>query len=523
LPGDRMKQESSDELASTALRNVSTSAGARFLGLIVGMILTPFVLHRLGRELYGIVVAAGSIFEYLSLLRGGMGAALRRYVTFYHHSSDHDAARTHYAVGFWSAGILRGAILVIGIFLAEPLCRFVQIPPSLLRDGSIGVAMIIGAAIVADAGSMLDIPIYATGRTSRLAIVRGIRVSVRLLIVILAFSLFVPTLSVYGGSLIVVELVPIAILIYWAQRSGVVGPAIPRPQFGTSEIRKRIFQYGGLAIVAQAASLLYLSTDHLLIGRFFGAGQVTHYSLGTRWSPLILGFLVASIGSLVPLFTQMEAKGESQRSRLALAQLVTIMAALAVPCCLVPCVVGDLFLVHWVGAEYRGSAVYMIAMLVPSTLEATLAPVWMMLIARGRIGWVASAQIITAFGNIGLSLFLALGLGLGLLGFALGNTTALLAKNLLLYPILAREDFGIPTVPQLLVRFPRAIVGTAPGLVLLYALRPLYDGGLVSVIAAGLLGGAVCLTGSVLLAIGPAEIRHLIDKARGRNRTGSER
>jgi len=162
-------------------------------------------------------------------------------------------------------------------------------------------------------------------------------------------------------------------------------------------------------------------------------------------------------------------------------------------------------------------------MLAPSTLEATLAPVWMTLIARGRIGWVASAQIITALGNIGLSLFLALGLGLGLLGFALGNTTALLAKNLLLHPILKREDFGIPTVPKLLTGFPRAIAGTAPGLLLLYALRPLYDDGLASVIVAGLLGGAVCLTGSILLAIGPAEIRRLLDKARGRNRTSGDR
>lgn len=518
-----MKQEGPDELASTALQNVTASAGARLLGLIVGMILTPFVLHRLGRELYGIVVAAGSIFEYLSLLRGGMGAALRRYVTFYHHSGDHDAAKEHYAVGFWSAGLLRSAILVIGIFLAEPLCRFVQIPPSLLHDGTIGVALIIAAAVVADAGTMLDIPIYATGRTSRLAAVRAIRVSVRLLLVILAFSLFVPTMSVYGASLIVVELVPIAILIWWAQRSGVVGPAIPRPRFGTSEIRRRIFQYGGLAIVAQAASLLYLSTDHLLIGRFFGAGAVTEYSLGTRWSPLILSFLVASLGSLVPLFTKMEAKGESQRSRLALSQLVTITAAFAVPFCLAPCVVGDLFLIHWVGAEYRGSAVYMIAMLAPSTLEATLAPVWMSLTARGRIGWVASAQIITAVGNIGLSLFLALGLKLELLGFALGNTTALLAKNLLLYPILKREDFGIPNVSQLLARFPRAIVGAAPGLVLLYVARPIIDGGLAQVIVAGLLGGAICLAGAVLTAIGPAELRMLIQKARGRNRvTGEE-
>src|SRR5262245_65238383 len=81
-------------LSSAATRNALATVAYRCSNLVVGMMLTPFVLHRVGPDLYGIVVAAGSAYEYLSLLRGGIGSALRRFVTVHHHGGrDEEADR----------------------------------------------------------------------------------------------------------------------------------------------------------------------------------------------------------------------------------------------------------------------------------------------------------------------------------------------------------------------------------------------------------------------------------------------
>ncbi len=497
-------------LAAVALVNAATSVLMRISWLIVGIILTPFVLHRLGRDLYGVVVVTGSAYEYLSLLRGGIGGALKRYVTVFHHAGRHEEAVRYYAVGTWWGGIFRTFILLLGITLALPICRFLRLPPGMLADGAIGVALILAAAVISDTGSVLEIPTYATGRTAGLSILRTAMVFVRLTVIVVAFHLLIPSLKVYGASLILIETIPLFALVWMAQRTGVVGSAIPRPDLGNRAIRRELFQYGGLSLLSQAAGLLYVSTDNLLIGRFYGSAAVTHYSLGTRWSPLILGFLVTSISSLTPLFTQLEARGEAVRSRDALTRVVAITSALAVPFCLVPCVLGDLFLVHWVGPEYRSSYPYMIAMLAPATLEAALAPVWMALIAKGRIGWIATGDIIVAVGNVAISLLLALVFHMGLLGFALGNTIALLAKNLLLRPLAGRKDPSMPPAGEFLRPLPRALAGGAPALVLLYLLRGVYGGGLAQVIIAGFFGGALCLAGSALATIGPNGIRRIV-------------
>jgi O-antigen/teichoic acid export membrane protein len=324
-----------------------------------------------------------------------------------------------------------------------------------------------------------------------------------------ALSLIAPTLRVYGSTLVLVQLLSVGALAVLAQRTHVVGPIMPRPQFGAPTLRRELFTFGGLALLSQTAGLLYVSTDNLFIGRFYGAAAVTHYSLGTRWAPLISGFLAAAMSGILPLFTSMEARGEEARSRAALLRVLAIAAALSVPLCLVPCVVGDLFLVGWVGPEYRDSFRYMLAMLLPAVIDGALGPIWMVFLARGRIGWIATGDIVVAVGNVAISLLLAQVFHLGLLGFALGNTIATLAKNLLLRPLMGRKDASMPSMRSSLTPLLRALLGAAPGLALLWLARPWYGGSLAGVVAAGSAGGAICLAGSLLAAVGPTELRKL--------------
>lgn len=485
------------------------AVAARLSTLLVSVILTPFVLHKLGRELYGVVVAVTSVYEYMSLIRGGVGGALRRYVTLHFHGGRLEAARDFYAAGFWWSGILRTVVLAVGLLLALPLCGFLRLSEAVRPDAAVGVGLVFLAAVIADQASVFSTPIYATGRTAWLSIVGTAGTWGRLGLTFLVLSLLVPTLRVYGSTLVVIQLASMVALMILAQRTQVVGPVLPRPQLGSPQLRRELFGYGGLALLSQAASLLYVSTDNIFIGRLYGASAVTHYSLGTRWAPLITGFLAATMSGLMPLFTSLDARGEEARSRAALTRVAAITTALLVPACLVPCVVGDLFLVRWVGPEYRDSYWYLLAMLAPATLDGALAPVWMTLLARGRIGWIATSDIIVAVGNVAISLLLAQVFHLGLLGFALGNTIAMLARNLLLRPFMARKEPSMPSMRASLAPLPWALLGAAPGLLLLWLARPLFGGSLAGVIVAGLAGGVICLAGSLLAAVRPAELRRL--------------
>jgi Na+-driven multidrug efflux pump len=283
----------------------------------------------------------------------------------------------------------------------------------------------------------------------------------------------------------------------------------PRFQLGGPSVRADLLRFGGLAIVSQLAVLFYVTTDNLLIGHFYGTSSVTTYTLGARWTPIVLGLIFSAAAGLMPFFTMLEARGQADRSRHVLLRATAATTIVSVPLCLTPCIVGDLFLRHWVGAEFESASLYLIVMLVPAVVEGALSPTFIALGGRGRIGWLAVADIVMATTKIVLSTTLALGFGLGLLGFALGNAVSLLIKNPLLAIVARAKDESFPPLSASLGTLPRALLGAAPGLALLWLVRPWIGGNLASVLAAGVAGGALGLAGAAYVALGPAELRRL--------------
>lgn len=496
-------------LTETATLNAVTSLGARVSGMVVGIALTPFVLHGLGRELYGISAAAGSVLEYLWLLRGGLGTGMRRFVTVHFHAGETDLARRYYTAGFWWASVLRLAVVVLGVALARVLCTYLNVSPNLFTDATGGLVLLFLGAGITDVGTIFEIPIYATGHTSRISLIRIAGAFLRVGFVVPAFLLFVPSLRVFAAAVLLAELCGTLLVAFAASREKVVPTIVPRPDFGTPEIRRALFTLSGFGVLSQVASILYLATDNLLIGGLYGPARVTEYSLGTRWAPMIQGFLWAGVSALTPLLTQMEARGDLERTRGVVIRATRIITAVAVPMCLVPCVLGDVFLARWVGAEYAHCVQYMIAMLVPLLVGTPLEPSWMAMMASGRLGRIAASDVIAAVSKPAVGLLLALPLGLGPLGFALGNTAAILFKNLLLRPMLNRGDASLPPIRSSLAALLPAVAGGAPALALLYFTKPWYGHSLATVLVAGVLGGVLCLAGSTLAAVGVADTRRL--------------
>jgi O-antigen/teichoic acid export membrane protein len=496
-------------LAPRATANVLLGILARVSGLFAGLLLTPIALAGLGSERYGLVAAVASGFEVLILLRGGLGAALRRYVTLHSQAGKRDAARRDYAVGFWWANLAHAAMLALALILAAGFARFVGLPPAHAEDGARGVALLVVAWAISQVGSIFEVPIYATGRLQAIQAVSAIAPWIRLVAVLLLFASRGPSLAAYAIGAIVAEGLAMAALAVLAHRAGSVGPALPRFDLGDRDLRRTMLAYGGWALVLQTAAMITVSGPTLLIGRLFGVDSVTSYSLGARWEPMLRSLLAVPIAALAPLFTQLEAAGAEERSRAALLRAVGWASALAVPACLVPCVVGDLFLARWVGDVYRPSVHYLWATLAPTTITIAFAPIGAALTGRGRIAKLAAGEITIAVVGLGLGWTLACSVGWGPLGFALGVGLALLARSAALIPWTAARDRVMGPFSHAWRPVGRAILGSTPGLLILLLLRDFYGISLVTVVVAGTLGGITVLLGAITTSVGWREVRNL--------------
>ena len=498
----------------TALTRIAAANGiaagvARVIALLISIVLTPIILGGIGAQLYGVLTVAGSFYDYLTLFRGGLGTAMRRHVTIGFHRGDAESAAELYQAGFWWGAILRMPILVLAMALAGPLCDFVQVPAELRSEAVLGMRLVLFAAWIGDFSAMFEVPVFASGATAIISYLRSGVGLLRLIVMMAAFSLLVPSLELYGNLLIGLTVVSTVGMGVFAQRAKTVGSAIPRLRVGTPAVRRELFSYGGLALLGQVGELLWVATDTLLIGRLFGPAEITLFSFGARWMPLLRQSWTSILRSIQPLFTKLEAEQTTDRSRRATEQTVALSAGVSVPACLVPCVVGKIFLVHWVGVEYTSAYPIILITLIPLSLELTLYPIWVVLAARGRIGWVSVAELVLATTRIGASLFLAVGLSQGILGFAWASAGALLARNLLIRPLATRDLDALPSTYRLLLSYLRAVAGAAPALILLWLAQPLYRDSLAAVVIAGMLGGALALAGAITASFGRSGLLRL--------------
>src|SRR4029453_6408073 len=119
------------------LRNVVSPGAVTVVGIAATYVLTPFVIHTLGAEGYGVWTLIASLTGFISLLAMGVPMACVRYVA--QHVAERDAARANEAIGS-CAGLylmLGAAAIVVGGILRRVFLRVrgLLLPP--VRTGAL--------------------------------------------------------------------------------------------------------------------------------------------------------------------------------------------------------------------------------------------------------------------------------------------------------------------------------------------------------------------------------------------------
>jgi len=128
-----------------------------FLGqgwlFVLALVATPFIIRRLGVDLYGIYVLIAIVIDYFAFLQFGVGTAAVKYVAEHLSRGDAEGVRDT----FWTGMILHGAMGCLGMLLIFAFSEFLidrlfNVPPparstavAVLRIGSVGflISMVI--------------------------------------------------------------------------------------------------------------------------------------------------------------------------------------------------------------------------------------------------------------------------------------------------------------------------------------------------------------------------------------------
>ncbi len=425
-------------------------SGLTFFLVTLGTALctSPFIVRFIGDERFGAFRTIAECFGYLTLLELGLNGAMGPLLARALGQNDRKAIAATLSVGIRAYAMASLVAIAVGFGLAVAIPWLVPVSPPLRLDLRLAsLVMLLGFL------TMGLLPLRSLTDAAQ----RGYRVNLLLatqaamiggLSLLLSWgfpSWGITALCVANISVITV----IILIISWdglRQYPGLFREILTtRPQ---QAVWRSVWGLSLPALLISLCSRISLYSDNIVMSKVLGTALVTTLFI-TRRLPQVAEGLLSSVSSatwagLMDLYN----KGELVFFRARLVELVRLVTILAVVGLGPIFAYTRHFVTLWMGAEYYGGDLLVLAAAANSLLLSLLAIANWCIMGSGRIRRVLVPSILSAIINLGSSVFFTLKLGVA--GPVLGTTFTISCWMIWWYVYLLHSEFGIS--PWKLVR-----------------------------------------------------------------------
>lgn len=380
----------------------------------VAFFLTPYLIARLGAELYGVWLVIGSLAGYFGMLDFGFNNAIGRFVALHRGRNQHDdVIRTvNTAVGILA---IVGTIAFALICATAPFLSFVvDIPEGQLTEARIAL-VIVGLNLAASftLGGFESL-LWGYERFDLKNMVDATAIVLRALVV--AFLVH------EGYGLIAMASCTLAVTLTTGLLKALLCFRVAAPftvswNYVSLKSWREMAGFGFWQFAVSWSRLTRTHLSPLTIGRLLGPVSVTSFSNVSRlvsYAGLAMSTTVSVVG---PRLTAYVGQGDAVRQNQLLMKTGRICAAFALYAVSGLVLFGRSFMTLWVGEEFAWTSVVLAILAAGELLPMIVAPCHMALFANARQRTVAFQGIAECVVGLGLGAVLAN--WFGLVGFAI--------------------------------------------------------------------------------------------------------
>jgi glycosyltransferase involved in cell wall biosynthesis/O-antigen/teichoic acid export membrane protein len=420
-----------------ALSNYANTA----VTIVLAIVMTPVLVHGLGKEGYGLWTLIGSLVVYLEAFNLGFGTAAMRYVGEAWTLGQRERARRAVATAVYILAIPGIVALLVGCVLALSVTSLFNIPHG--QEGAAALLMLIVAVDLS-----LSIPFDVFGGVlimrNRFELLNATLIAVALLQAagwILVLSL--------GGGLVALGITTVALSLtaqivrYFMARRLMGGMSLAPRLFDRSLVRP-LGTMSFWVAVAEIMLIVIQRIDVVVVAAVVSVPAAGVYAVGAKLAQLATQAVLPMANTFFPHATALAAR----RDDIGLARLITagtrLLIALAAPALILLVFLAPQAIEVWVGPGFGNAAV--VTMLLAATTVVWSFTHTGTFVLRGVGDVKPAALIMTAEAILNIALSVALGLTMGLAGVALGTLIAASVTHLgLLLPYVCRR-FGVSFV-----------------------------------------------------------------------------
>lgn len=420
------------------LKNVGSGWFSLGVNVLVGISLSPFILHHLGDAAFGLWVLILSITGHYGLFDLGIRSSLVRYVSKFAATGDTEALAKLINTSLFTyscIGLLSFLVTLAGVSCVNSLFR---IPPN-LHSTAPWLLLIVGTAV--SLGFPLGIAAGILEGLQRFYILNWTNVAVPLLrAILLVFVLN------RGHGLLVVAVITVSLPLISSVLRSIIALRLLSIPLGRRYVDRAAFReiatYGGITFIVILANQLRFQTDEIVIGIMLSSAAITYFNIGARIVDYAVQMVVQLAQIFVPMSSESEAIGDLERLRKIFIAGNRVCAFIMFPICATLIILGKSVIEVWVGRKYVAlSYPVMLVLLIPSTLFYAQAASGRILFGISRHRTWAMVTLIEGLSNLILSILLVR--PYGIVGDALGTAIPLTCSALFFLPAHLCRHVGV--------------------------------------------------------------------------------
>lgn len=445
------------------LRNIGSNWVLIVATMAATYVLTPFVIHTLGREGYGTWTLITAMTGYMSLLALGVPMASVRYLA--QDVAEGDVQKINRTIGSCVGLYLMigAAALLIGAGLTAVFALVFDVPASLYAQALVAFGLMVVQVSAGFVGLLPEGIMFAHHDFVVRNLVRIGGVLLRLCLTIGALTL--------DASLIALASVQVVVLAFdfgvswFLIRRRYPGIRISVADFDRRMLRQ-IFSFSLYVLLLSAGARLTFETNALVIGAFRDVGSIPFYAVANSLVVYAMDFVIAIAAVVSPMATKLNTEGRLDQLREIFLKWSKVALSLSILAGLFLIVLGPKFIGVWIDPSYEGPSgqvlqILMLSSLVFLPVRGVALPI---LLGIGKPRTPTIAFLIAGGLNLALSVLL---IGpLGLAGVALGTAIPNVLFALVVLTLTCRE-LGIAPAGYVKYVVPRAALGGLPILALL--------------------------------------------------------
>jgi O-antigen/teichoic acid export membrane protein len=372
--------------------------------ILSGLLVTPVVIHSIGKSAFGIWSFIGSVTIYLSILDFGVGPSIVRFAAEARgRRADHDLNEVA-STGLAMYALIGLLTLPVGVALAFIVPVAIGAPPGLVWDARVATLLVVLSLALRFPLGLFNNLLVAQQRWDLQNLANFVS-TVLYAVLVVALLPHYGGLVLLGALTLVTTLLRLLLPLVWLKRE------LPMLHVGREYLsRERVRALAAFSssnFFVHVAQKIVFSTDVIVVGIVLGSAASGEYSVPAKLFALAFGIGTAVTSLMFPAFAELEGAGARERQKrllfVGLRAGTALMLVLALPLLLIP----DLLIHAWIGGGFRSSYVVMAILAAVLLVHQPIYVLTQFLIARARQREVAIVSIVVTLANLVLSFILA--------------------------------------------------------------------------------------------------------------------